>query len=155
FFLLSQVALAPLMALGILTLARFVSESVNGTARVALRIVAATCLAAIATGVATNYRRIDQSRNFIARHFAEDVFNTIRPHSILLVSGDGLAFPLMYLQKVENVGNETTLVVVPLLLGNWYVRQLREQHPDLALPFDRYDPLSTNIKIFVEAYSSR
>jgi len=61
----------------------------------------------------------------------------------------------MYLQKVENVGNKTTLVVVPLLLGNWYVRQLREQHPDLVLPFDRYDPLSNNIKILVEANSSR
>ena len=89
----------------------------------------ATSLAAILISVATNYRRIDQSRNLIARYFGEDVFNTIRPNSILLVSGDGLAFPLMYLQKVENLGRETTLVVLPLLLGDWYVRQLREQHP--------------------------
>ena len=155
FFLLSQVVLAPFAAFGVLALAQFVTRSIASTPSLALRVVTATCLAAVLITVATSYRRIDQSRNFIARHFAEDVFNTVRPHSILLVSGDGLAFPLMYLQKVENVGNETTLVVVPLLLGNWYVRQLREQHPDLALPFDRYDPLSTNIKIFVEANSSR
>jgi hypothetical protein len=155
FFLLSQVALAPLAAFGVLALAQFVTRSIASTSSLALRVVTVACLAAVLITVATNYRRIDQSRNFIARHFAEDVFNTIRPNSILLVSGDGPAFPLMYLQKVENVGNETTLVVLPLLLGDWYVRQLREQHPDLVLPFDRYDPQSNNLIGFVTANSSR
>jgi hypothetical protein len=105
--------------------------------------------------VATNYRRIDQSRNFIARHFAEDVFNTVPPGSILLVSGDGLAFPLMYLQKVENAGQETTLVVLPLLRGEWHARQLREQYPDLVIPFDRYDPPDNNLQTFVAANHGR
>jgi len=155
FFLLSHVVLAPLVAFGVLALAQFVARSVTSTQRWALQIVTATCLAAVLIAVATNYRRIDQSRNFIARHFGEDVFNTIRPHSILLVSGDGAAFPLMYLQKVENVGNKTTLVVVPLLLGEWYVRQLREQHPDLVVPFDRYDPEKNNLKTFVAANQER
>jgi hypothetical protein len=83
------------------------------------------------------------------------VFNTTAPNSILLVSGDGLAFPLMYFQKVENVGKETTLVVLPLLLGEWHVRQLREQHPDLVIPFDRYDPPSNNLKTLVAANQGR
>src|SRR5207245_10312595 len=59
------------------------------------------------------------------------------------------------LQQVENAGKETTLVVIPLLLGDWYVRQLQERYPGLRIPFDRYDPPSNNIKIFVEANSSR
>jgi hypothetical protein len=144
FFLLSQVTLAPLAAFGVLTLARFLSRSIETASLSALRIVTAICFAAIAISVATNYRRIDQSRNSIARHFGEDIFSTTRPNSVLLVTGDGLAFPLMYLQKVENIGKETTLVVLPLLLGDWYVQQLREQHRDLVVPFDRYDPQSNN-----------
>jgi Protein of unknown function (DUF2723) len=151
FFLLSQVVLAPLAAFGVLVLAQFVTRSIATTPLLALRVVTATCLAAVVISVATNYRRIDQSRNLIVRHFAEDVFSTIRPQSILLVSGDGLAFPLMYLQKVENVGSETTLVVIPLLLSDWYVPQLREQHPDLVVPFDRYDLEKNNLKTFVSA----
>ena len=151
FFPLSQVILAPLVAFGVLALAQFVTRSIASTPALALRVVTATCLAAVLITVATNYRRIDQSRNFIARHFGEDVFNTIRPHSILLVTGDGLAFPLMYLQKVENIGKDTTLVVLPLLLGDWYVRQLREEHPDLVVPFGRYDPNSNSLKTFVAA----
>ena len=132
FFLLSQVVLAPLAAFGVFSLAEFVARSIGSTPSLALRIVVATCLTAILIGVTANYRRIDQSRNSIARHFGEDVFNTARPNSILLVSGDGLAFPLMYLQKVENIGTATTLAVLPLMLGEWYIRQFRDQHPDLG-----------------------
>lgn len=154
FFLLSHIVLAPLIGFGVLALAQFVARSTSATALGALCIVAA-CLVAAAIMAATNYRRIDQSQNLIARRFAQDVFNTTPPGSVLLVNGDGLAFPLMYLQQVEHIGNETTLVVVPLLLGDWYVRQLREQHPELVVPFDRYDPQSNNMKIFVEANSSR
>ena len=151
FFLLSQVVLAPLAAFGVVSLAQFVTRSLGSTPSLALRIVTATCLTAIVIAVATNYRRIDQSRNHIARRFGEDVFNTVRPNSILLVSGDGLAFPLMYLQKVENIGTATTLAVLPLMLGEWYIRQFRDQHPDLAVPFDRYNPESDNLKAFVVA----
>ena len=154
FFLLSHIALAPLIGFGVLALAQFVARSTSATALGALCIVAA-CLVAAAIMAATNYRRIDQSQNLIARRFAQDVFNTTPPGSVLLVNGDGLDFPLMYLQQVEHIGNETTLVVVPLLLGDWYVRQLREQHPELVVPFDRYDPQSNNMKILVEANSSR
>jgi Protein of unknown function (DUF2723) len=155
FFLLSHVALAPLAAFGVLALAQFVARSTGSTQSFALRVASTTCLAAVVIGVATDYRRIDQSRNFIARHFGEDVFNTAQPSSILLVSGDGLAFPLMYLQKVENVGKETILVVLPLLLGDWYVRQLREQHPDLVIPFERYDLENNNLQTFVTANQGR
>jgi Protein of unknown function (DUF2723) len=155
FFLLPQVVLAPLIAFGVLALAQFVARSVPLTASLALPSVTATSLAAVVISVAINYRPIDQSRNFIARHFAEDVFNTVHPHSILLVNGDGLAFPLIYLQKVENAGSDTTLVGLSMLLGEWYVRQLREQYRDLVVPFDHYDLQTKNLKTFVDANQDR
>jgi len=155
FFLLSHIVLAPLIAFGVLALAQFVARSTSATALGALRIVTAACLVAAAIMAATNYRRIDQSQNLIARRFAQDVFKTTPPGSVLLVNGDGLAFPLMYLQQVENAGNETTLVVIPLLLGDWYVRQLRERYTGLRVPFDRYDPQINNLKTFVTANQER
>jgi len=155
FFLLSHIVLAPLIGFGVLALAQFVARSTSATALGSLRIVAAACLVAAAIMAATNYRRIDQSQNLIARRFAQDVFNTTPPGSVLLVNGDGLAFPLMYLQQVENAGKETTLVVIPLLLGDWYVRQLRERYTGLRVPFDRYDPQINNLKTFVTANQER
>jgi 4-amino-4-deoxy-L-arabinose transferase-like glycosyltransferase len=151
FFLLSQVALAPLAAFGVVwinkTLARW-SPAVSF-------VTVTACLIAITGTVVLNYRRLDQSRNHIARNFAEDVFAETKPHSILLVTGDAFAFTLMYLQKVEHVRSDTTLVALPMLLGNWYAEQLRKQYPDFVIPFDRYDREAKNLKVLIEANPGR
>jgi hypothetical protein len=155
FFLLSQVVLAPLIAFGVLALAGFVADSLRSADSLALWLTSAACFAAIALNVGLNYRRLDQSRNFVARHFAEEVFNMVEPNSILLVNGDGLVFPLMYLHTVQKAGDNITLVAIPTLLGDWYVRQLRERYRDLIIPFDRYDGGANNLQKFVLANEAR
>jgi 4-amino-4-deoxy-L-arabinose transferase-like glycosyltransferase len=155
FFLLSHVVLAPLIAFGVIIIAKTIERLFSSRLAFSLALVAVACAVAVVTIVAKNYHRLDQSRNFIARQFAEDVFAQARPNSILLVSGDGFAFPLFYLQKVEHVGTDITLVALPTLLGEWYAQQLREQHPDLVIPFDRYDRATKNLKALVEANSGR
>jgi len=152
FFLLSHVLLAPIAAFGVLFLAKMLARF---TEAFAVPIVATTCLLAIAATVALNYQRLDESRNTIARQCGEDIFASTQPRSILLVSGDGFAFPLMYLQAVEHVRPDVTLIVLPTLLGAWYAQQLREQHPDLVIPFDRYDRATKNLKEFVSANPGR
>src|SRR5207245_9820246 len=114
--------LAPLIAFGVLGLGELLARSLSSPQPFALRLVTGACFAAIAISMATHYRRLDQSGNSIARHFAEDVFDTVRPHSILLVNGDGLVFLLIYLQKVEKAGNDTTLFVFPLMIADWSLR---------------------------------
>ena len=152
FFLLSHVMLAPLAAFGVLFLANIVTRFAT---KFALRSIAGVCLVAILVSVSINYRHVDQSRNFIARRFAEDVFSLAQPHSILLASGDGFAFPLLYLQDVEHAGSDVTLVVLPMLLGKWYAQQLRTRYPDLVIPFDRYDRATKNLRALVQANSGR
>ena len=152
FFLLSQVVLAPLAAFGAVALATLSAAVAKNRS---LAVVAAACSMAIVALVAMNYRHLDQSRNFIARRCGEDILALTQPHSILLASGDGFAFPLIYLQKVEHVRTDTTLVALPMLLGEWYAQQLREQHPDLEIPFDRYDRATKNLRVFVEANAGR
>ncbi len=151
FFLLPLVVLAPLMAFGLLLIVEVVARHLPSWPLLSLRLAASACLIAIIGTVFVNYRRLDQSRNFIARQFGEDVFANARPQSILLISGDGFAFPLIYLQKVEHAGSDITLVILPTLLGEWYARQLRAEHPDLVIPFDRYDRETKNLKALVEA----
>lgn len=155
FFLLSHVILAPLMAFGVFFIAKVIARLLPSFSIMSLPLTAAACLAAIVASIAMNYHRLDLSRNFIARRFGEDVLGSTSPHSILLASGDGFAFPLLYLQKIEHVGPDTTLVVLPMLLGDWYARQLRERHTDLVIPFDRYDRATNNLKGLVEANPSR
>jgi transmembrane protein TMEM260 (protein O-mannosyltransferase) len=154
FFLLSQVILAPLVAFGVLWIARLIRRHAPQLAVSPSRLVAGGSLIAVTLIVLTNYRHIDQSRNFIERRFVEDVWATTEPGSILLARGD-IAFALMYFQKVEHTGKGTQIVLIPLLSTDWYVHQLREEHSDLIVPFDRYDVINNNLKKFVEANNDR
>jgi hypothetical protein len=155
FFLLSHVVLAPLLGFGLLFIAGVIASFVPALRNAALPMVGILGLIAVGVTVKTRYRQIDQSHNSVARSFGEEVFATAEPDSILLGTGDGLVFPLIYLQTIESVGQHVTLIALPLLSADWYVRQSRERHPDFIIPFDRYDPRSNNLKMLVEANSNR
>ena len=45
--------------------------------------------------------------------------------------------------------------MIPLLLGEWHVRQLRQEHPDRVLPFDHYGSQTNNLKMLIAANESR
>jgi Protein of unknown function (DUF2723) len=152
FFLLAQVVVAPLIAFGVLLIAEVFASSAPARP---LPLVAGAFLIVLVVSVVTNYRRVDQSRNRIARSYCEDVFATVEPQSILLTTGDGVAIPLMYLSIAERKRPDVALIVLPLLPADWYVRQLRQRYPDLAVPFDHYDSERHNLRALIEANPGR
>jgi hypothetical protein len=155
FFLLSQVVLAPLMGLGVLLIAELIASSGLALPKISLRLVIGAAGTAIFATVLLNYRALDQSHNHIARSFAEDIFASVDPGSILLVSGDETVLPLMYLQVVEGRHQDVTLVLQSLLRGDWYLRQLRERYPDFNLPFTHYDGQNNSVRMLIEANNGR
>lgn len=155
FFLLPRVVAAPLMAFGLVMIAEIVRGYAPAMPMRSLPLISAGIVVVLAISVLTNYRKVDQSHNHIGRFYAEDLFATVDPDTILLVSGDGLALPLLYLNIVENVRPDVTLIVAPMLPGDWYVRQLRRRDPRLNIPFDYYDGGQNNLKALVEANPGR
>jgi hypothetical protein len=153
FFILAQVVVAPLVAFGVLFLSNFVARFVPSLKAAALSIVVAISLIAAALSVRTHYHQIDQTNNTIARQFAEDVFMTAEPGSVLFVTADGYVIPLIYMQTIEGAGQGIIVIPIALLSGDWYVRQLREQHPDLVVPFE--NSRGANLKMLVDANPQR
>src|SRR5207245_7391068 len=155
FFLLSLVVMAPLMAFGLVFLTELLLAALRGRRNAARAVVALGAAAAVLGGVAFNYRMVDQSENHLARNFASDVLATLEPGSILLAGGDETVLPISYLQAVEQLRSDVTLVMLGLIRTDWYMRQLRERHPDLVLPFARFDSISGTTRALVDANRGR
>jgi Protein of unknown function (DUF2723) len=155
FYLLPQVAVAPLIAFGVLLGADTLATLVPGIRRHATILTASVVVLAVVGGVVANYREIDQSRNHVTRRFAEDIFATLDPDSILVINGDEVIMPLTYLQEVEGYRPDVSLIVMPFLYTDWYVPQLRRHYPGLIVPFARYDGRSGTMKALVEANPGR
>jgi len=57
-----------------------------------------------------HFHKCDLHNNRIARRFGEDVLHNLAPGALLLTRGDDMAFILLYLQKVEGVRPDVTVV---------------------------------------------
>lgn len=155
FFLLPLVLTAPLAAFGVEFLVRTLAEGLPPMARFSRPVVSiATLIAVIVTG-AFAYPRVDVSHDQIARHYAEDLLTGLDQNAVLLAKGDEIVLPVAYLQEVEHVRPDITLVILGLLGGDWYVSQLKRRHPELIIPFPRYNAQTAPLKALVAANPGR
>ncbi len=94
-----------------------------------------------------NLRAVNRQRNYVAYDYANNVLKSLQPKAILFTWGDSGAFPLWYLQIVENVRADVILIHVPHLSADWYVESLPQ---DLFVSEDAHHKYSGDIRPIIE-----
>ena len=87
----------------------------------------------------------NRSGDYAARDYAYNMLSSVAPYGVLFTNGDNDTFPLWYLQEVEGIRRDVTVIVVQYLYTDWYPRQIREltapgrQRPYVALQGSMYE----------------
>jgi hypothetical protein len=88
--------------------------------------------------LASNWAWASRAGDFATRDWAFDVLMSVEPYGVIFTNGDNDTFPLWYLQEVEGIRQDVTVVVGQYLYTTWYPKQLQElttpgrQRPFLA-----------------------
>jgi hypothetical protein len=100
-------------------------------------LVTAPILLVAALPLVLNWGWASRAGDYAARDWAYDLLMSVEPYSVLFTNGDNDTFPLWYLQEVEGIRRDVTVIVGQYLLTDWYPRQLeRLTRPENQRPFD-------------------
>lgn len=100
-------------------------------------LVAAPVLVFAFLPLLLNWSWASRSGDYAARDWAYDLLVSVEPYGVLFTNGDNDTFPLWYLQEVEEIRPDVTVVVAQYLYTDWYPKQLQElTQPGRQRPFD-------------------
>lgn len=89
-------------------------------------LLAAPLLGCALIPLALNWSWASRAEDYTARDWAYNVLMSVEPYGVLVTNGDNDSFPLWYLQNVERVREDVTIVLSPYLNTAWYARQIRD-----------------------------
>jgi hypothetical protein len=121
FFIVSFSVWGLWAGIGIAAVWRWLSEEVLGGFRKASPI-----LLVAAIPIVLNWSWADRSYDRAARDWAYALLMSVEPYGVLFTNGDNDTFPLWYLQEVEGLRRDVTVIVTSYLNTPWYTKQLRD-----------------------------
>lgn len=100
-------------------------------------VLTAPVLAVALIPLGANWAWASRADDYAAHDWAYDLLMSVEPYAVLFTNGDNDTFPLWYMQEVEGVRKDVTVVVGQYLQTDWYPKQLKElTEPERQRPYD-------------------
>lgn len=108
---------------------------------------AAPVLLLAALPLLLNWSWASRAGDYSARDWAYNILMSVEPYGVLFTNGDNDTFPLWYLQEVEGIRRDVTVIVTSYLNIDWYAFQLKK----LTAPCpEGVDPASDRTRILCQ-----
>jgi hypothetical protein len=120
FFIVSFSVWGLWAGIGIAAVWLWLSERLGGALK------AAPVLAVGLLPFALNISWASRAGDYSARDWAYNLLMSVEPYTVLFTNGDNDTFPLWYIQEVEGVRRDVTVVVTSYLNTPWYAKQIRD-----------------------------
>ncbi|MEK9499965.1 glycosyltransferase family 117 protein [Gaopeijia maritima] len=120
FFIVSFSVWGLWAGLGIAAIWQTLGERLKGLSR------GAPVLGLAAIPLVMNWAWATRSYDHAARDWAYNLLMSVEPYGVLFTNGDNDTFPLWYLQEVEGIRRDITVIVTSYLNTAWYAKQLRD-----------------------------
>ena len=106
--------------MGIVTLWREAASEMRATLAKASPVLALALIPFV-----FNWGWASRADDYSARDWAHNLLMSVEPYGVLFTNGDNDTFPLWYLQEVEGIRRDVTVIVTSYLNTDWYARQLK------------------------------
>lgn len=90
------------------------------------QLMAAPVLLIAVIPLVLNWSWASRRGDYSARDWAYNLLMSVEPYGILFTNGDNDTFPLWYVQEVEGIRRDVTVMVMSYLNTHWYVEQIRQ-----------------------------
>jgi hypothetical protein len=144
FYILPSIPLAVFAAAGaaliIETAERLTARFRPAVLPYGIAVVGIIAAAAMIGGlIAGRLPSMDESRNRMVENYGQDLLEPLEPNALLIMNNDYNFGAALYSQLVLGLRTDVITIHAELLKATWYVDQQRRLHPEITIPFSRYD----------------